>query len=555
MNEKERIIELVRQNIITMDEALKLLEASGQATATATASEAPQKEEVTTEPAVEETSTTKSDLNAMVGDVVKEASSLVDSAVAWIKTASQSAVEAIKEDDAAESSDSEVAVEPEVAGEEVAQEEPSMTERLEKSAEELAQVATRLSAELDEQQAAKQKKEEALVIARQRYRELEILAELDDLSDEMHDQQNRLATKISELEQEIQTIDDTIESTKADQKELFKSQVNQYKEDVKQFVNEAAGNAAQFGSQAGKQGRKWSKLVTKGVKTLIDSIGTKEMSMTVNVPWVKTATIEHHAEYPGADVSILDLSFFNGDVELSTHSLDTIEIESEITFLGKHEATTWEAFQELSTLSIDGDRLVFHVPTPLVSVDAVIYLPRKMYDHIKLVNTNGDITVANIEAKDLYFEAKNGDIDLERIDAVMTEFDVMNGDIALKDVTVRDIVVKNINGDFRVKGNVANATIEAVNGDVYITKTNAEDAAIRAKLVNGDIKVAIPENVNLDAECATSFGDLHHRLSNLDEETGTKRQMTYRRLLDSQAPNVTLKAVTKTGDIYLKDSE
>ena len=31
MNEKERIIELVKQQVITMDEALRLLEASAQA--------------------------------------------------------------------------------------------------------------------------------------------------------------------------------------------------------------------------------------------------------------------------------------------------------------------------------------------------------------------------------------------------------------------------------------------------------------------------------------------------------------------------------------------
>ncbi|MCW6681918.1 DUF4097 family beta strand repeat-containing protein [Aerococcaceae bacterium NML160702] len=536
MNEKERIIELVRQNIITMDEALKLLEAAGQAQQSAPSDASATNSQ---EQAVEEAPSAKTDFSAMVDEVVTSASSLVDEAMTWVKSATESTKD----------------TESELTEEESTTSERSTAEQLEQSAEELAEVAARLSAELDEQQANKQKKEEALVIARQRYRELEILAELDELSEEMRDQQERLTLKIAELEQEIQGIEEAIQETKADQKVLFKSQVNQYKEDVKQFVNEAAENAAHFGSQAGRHGRKWSQLVTKGMKNFLESIGTKEMNVTVNVPWVKSAKLDHTFVYPATEISILDLSTFNGDLSLETHDADTIEIDSEITFIGKTESISIDVFEEVATVSTDGDRLIFHVNTPRISIDATIRLPRKMYDHIKVVSLNGDISLKEIEAKDLYIEAKNGDVELEQVNAVMAELDLIHGDVKMKNVAVRDVVTKNVNGDFRMKGNIENVSVEAINGDVYLTKGDLSAANIRTQLVNGDIKVALPKGLNLEAECDTVFGELHHRLSDLDEAIRTKRQVVYRRLVSSDAPQVTVHASTKTGDIYMKDSE
>lgn len=460
MNEKERIIELVRQNIITMDEALRLLEAGGQ---TATPTDI-QTEETTATEESPESSEEQSDANtskgeAIIRETVESVRQFVNQGINWL-------AKELSDDQPEATTTEEVATELEQAAE---AEEVTANEETEKQdAAQIAEEANRLSAEYDTLKKNKDNKNEALTVARQRLRELEILAELDELSDDLSSQQQQLQMKIAELEESIQTLNEQLADVKAQQSTLFKSQVKQYKEEFKDFVHKTSENASQFSSQATSSGRKLGDIISKGVKSIMDNISTKEI--VVNIPWVKSNTVRRTHTFDGTSVSVLDFKLMNGDLEIHTHLEDEIIIETEMTIFGKGNSEV-EQSEEYGTILVDGDRLIFHVDKAFLS-HVKVSLPAKMYDHVKIVSTNSDMEFDDLEVKDLYVEVKNGDVDIRRVQAVMLEMTLLNGDVEIEESPIRDLVVKNLNGDFRMVGEVGNVLVDAVNSDVYITKTD-----------------------------------------------------------------------------------
>ena len=538
MNEKERIIELVRQNIITMDEALRLLEAGGQ---TATPTDI-QTEETTATEESPESSEEQSDANtskgeAIIRETVESVRQFVNQGINWL-------AKELSDDQPEATTTEEVATELEQAAE---AEEVTANEETEKQdAAQIAEEANRLSAEYDTLKKNKDNKNEALTVARQRLRELEILAELDELSDDLSSQQQQLQMKIAELEESIQTLNEQLADVKAQQSTLFKSQVKQYKEEFKDFVHKTSENASQFSSQATSSGRKLGDIISKGVKSIMDNISTKEI--VVNIPWVKSNTVRRTHTFDGTSVSVLDFKLMNGDLEIHTHLEDEIIIETEMTIFGKGNSEV-EQSEEYGTILVDGDRLIFHVDKAFLS-HVKVSLPAKMYDHVKIVSTNSDMEFDDLEVKDLYVEVKNGDVDIRRVQAVMLEMTLLNGDVEIEESPIRDLVVKNLNGDFRMVGEVGNVLIDAVNSDVYITKTDVTPSSMTFQLSTGDVKIAIPQQTNLDATCNVSLGDIQYRLTNVNLDSQGKIQ----RIVSSDAPQVTLNATLSTGDVYLKDN-
>src|SRR5699024_8021980 len=96
------------------------------------------------------------------------------------------------------------------------------------------------------------KKQEALVIAKQRLREIEIFAELDDLTEDMKTQQANLMAKIKRLEAEIEELSIEIDIKRQEMRQNTQSQIKKMVEDTTEQVTQAAKN---FGEEAKKEGK------------------------------------------------------------------------------------------------------------------------------------------------------------------------------------------------------------------------------------------------------------------------------------------------------------
>ena len=95
---------------------------------------------------------------------------------------------------------------------------------------------------------------------------------------------------------------------------------------------------------------------------------------------------------------------------------------------------------------------------------------------------------------------------------------------------------------------VGNLKVDAVNGDIVITKTNSESSIINAKTLSGDIKIAVPQMTNLEIEAESTYGEVHHRLNNVNQ-TGSH----IGRQVDGEHDLIKLTIASTSGNIYLKD--
>ncbi len=108
------------------------------------------------------------------------------------------------------------------------------------------------------------------------------------------------------------------------------------------------------------------------------------------------------------------------------------------------------------------------------SLDLTIYIPKKLYEYIKIVSIVGDVDVKSLEqTKYLEIKSVSGDINIHQ------------------DVCTEKIVLSTENGD--ISGYITSSDINVItaNGDISGVLELKDDTTINAKTTNGDISYSI----------------------------------------------------------------
>lgn len=463
MTQKERIIELVKQNIISMEEALQLLEAANQQNAT--------------------TDLKQEELIEMYEQVAEE------------KITNES--------------------------EEVNHEE-----------------------KLEELIANRDKKQEALLIAKQRLRELEILSELDDLTSEMEATADDLRNKVTKLEAEMIELEASIASEQQKSYAAAQETIRKFADDTASQVKQAA---ATFSKQARKEGRSLQKTITEGLRSFADHF--EDVSINMVVPWIKSRNVEHTFIFKADQLTSLDVNILNGSVNLVSDEGEEIVINADITYYGKEEENLVSTFINLNTIDQVDDQLIFHVTHPKTAVDIEMKVPKKVLDKLVIITTNGDTHIKGVELNKLMLDSKNGDIAVEETRSNLWELSSLNGDVKIIEAEGQDLDARLLNGDYRFKGAIQTMSAETVNGDLLITMQDSPQAKLNFSTATGDIKVAVGTDANLSIKASTNFGETKNRVSNLSD---LGKGYLERTLMTSDQCLI-VEAKTTMGDIFLKD--
>lgn len=474
MTQKERIIELVKQNIITMDEALQLLEASAKQE---TGSEQVENE------LVEEYQQAQS---AIEHEIHTEKDT---------KASSYTTVETLKE----------------------------VTDQYDK-------------------------KQEALKIAKQRLRELEIFAELDDLTDEMKAQKANLVEKIAELSSELEELAIEIDVSRQEQRQNVQEQIKKIVDDTAEQVSKVARN---FSEEAKKESGNLKNTLKNYVKDFAENFDKKEFNFkkefNISVPWFKSQTFTHTYHFPATNFKKVSLEILNGSAEIKTHDLPEVIFEVDGTVYGKAEEDIQTLFDSLVKIAVNEEAVIFDAMNARIAADVVVKIPKNSFEELLVNLYNGDIEITDVKVDEMNLKNKNGDIKCASAQITTVNIDSFNGDVALNEMIITELFYKMVNGDFRMKGAAGNVNGDVVNGDIIITKQNQSASNIAVKTLSGDIKVSIPAELSLVADVNIGYGELQHRLSNV-EVAGNhiERQIANNEL-------VTLELSTSSGDVYLKD--
>ncbi|WP_125704764.1 daptomycin-sensing surface protein LiaX [Lacticaseibacillus daqingensis] len=453
MNERERILELVKQGVITSEEALVLLENLAKATAqTADTPKSPidQPDLPHTDPTPE----------AATPDADEEALADLNTKLAELAGALDATDAQVK----------------------------NVTTKLSANAEQIIVLDT--MEDLDTLSDGKYQERGQL-----KQENLALKTQLETLKA----QQETLKAQIADLNREKHLINKKHFTDKV-LPDDWQDQAKDALSDIGKTVNEAT---SQIGS-----------LVKKTMGNVLDNVDWKDV--TVRVPGLATERFSHTFDFPDSAATILDLKVANGDITIDTWAQAGIQVDASVKLFGKMQADTpLQAFLDRSRIEATDDHLVFQVPNRRVQADLTIHLPKRDYDHVAVRLLNGGLTINGLSGKDLYVKSTNGDLTFNDLTAVMLETEDVNGSIKVTNGAVHDLVLETVNGDIKAQTDAKTLSLQTVNGTIRTTLAS-DFKQLTASSVNGNVKVALPVTVAVSGEARTRFGGVKSRMAGVD---------------------------------------
>ena len=514
MNERERILELVKKGVLSTDEALDLLEEMGKKI-----------QSETTETQNEET---------------------------------QHSVDNIMDDTAFEHT--------EESQEDVEDRQAQDQKNLEDILDRLATESNQASVDLDEVMVEIDGLKATLAEVREALMELNTKEELDALTEAELEVRIALEEEIKELEWTLSELYDEKANLEGQLKNIRRSQWSQKKEEFQQKMDipedwkeQANETFSQVGEKVVDVTNQMGKFLKKTFKTVSQSVSENVEWKDINVKFPGVATTKLEKEYLFEEVTatILDIQVANGQLQFKFWDKEEIKVETMIKLYGKMDAATpLAAFEERSQIDLTEDRFVIKVPNKRVRVDAIFYLPQRTYDYAAFKLLNGDIEIQGFEVKDIYVKSTNGDVTLEELKASMLEISGVNGNITICSGRIIDSIIDSVNGSVRMKTVPENLSVNLVNGDIRLTLNDEKLRRLKANTVNGDVKIALPLKQGLEGTATSSLGKIHNRLTDFEVVREKNERMNqllqFRRVNDEMA---TIELTSTTGNIYLKNNE
>lgn len=528
MKQRERILELVKQGIISTEEALVLLENAAKKEG----KEAIKKEQAHTQEADEKIATPLKPETPFFNEETETDSEFLKS----------------------EESDQDEAF---------SAEEQRDRDQLEKILESLSNEASFYSVKLDEKNLEIATLKTKLKMVQEKLMVLETKEDLDELHPEKAPEMNQMKNEINELdiqlkdlEQEKAELENQLRTVKRKQWGTQKKQISEkfeipedWKETANETLNQVTGKVVDTGNQFGK-------FMKETFSTVMENMDWKDVN--VRVPGLASTKFTHEFNYPESTASILDVKVANGNVLFKNWNSQDIKIEADVKIYGKLDtATPLEAFEKRSTVEVTDEKMVFHVPNKRIRCDLVFYLPERVYDHTAINLLNGNVKLEDFEGKDFYVKCTNGNVFFQNLTATMLETDGVNGTVTVLDSTVRDLMVKSVNGGIVTQGKIKSGNLSTVNGTVKVTLEGEDLTRMAASSVNGSVKVSFPKQYSIEGEAKSNLGTIQNRVANLEtlkeRKDRTSQLLEFRRIADTQL--LVLKLETTTGNILLKEAD
>lgn len=436
-------------------------------------------------------------------------------------------------------------------------------EDLEAYFDELATEANQISARIDEINREKQELKEDIREKQEVLMELNTKEELDALSEEDEAIRERVEAEIKVWEEQLIRLEnqeleqqEALESIREDQEAKGKRIYMNFEipEDLKEQASETFN---QVGEKLGEAGVQFGKFMKKAIKTVSETVeeNVDWKDINVKVPGVATTKFEHQFLYSDVEPTLIDVKLANGKVTFKSWDEKDIKVDAKVKLYGKmNEATPLQSFMERSQIEVNDEHITFQVPNKRVNAELVFYLPKRTYDHVAVKLLNGNLMVEELDAKDVYAKSTNGNIVFKQINATMLEIQGVNGNIEIREGEVLDSIIETVNGTISSRAAVQNYGISLINGDVKLTVGHDTLKKIKASSVNGNVKVSLPKALGLEGIAKTSLGSINHRLSDYEvvreKKEKTNRLLQFRRTNEQMAQ---IDVSTTTGSIFLKD--
>lgn len=297
-------------------------------------------------------------------------------------------------------------------------------------------------------------------------------------------------------------------------------------------------------------------IASKLKKTIINFSDNFELrDFNVKVPkFSRSKKIINTNDFTNDKIKNLNINIFNGDI-IIRKSIDGF-IHERISYrvLGNLINTSPEHFFENNTINeVTDATLNIQIPRRIKATIELSFPEDFTLINAKLAGKNTDFDINDIKMNDLILSAANGEVNFNFVELSHCEVNAVNGLIIVENSDMSEGLLNTVNGSVRTVNSVTNLEISSVNGDIVLSNIGSETLSMDAHVVNGDIKMSVPKELNYVIKAETKNGLINNRLMNAKPDSTDKNAKVM--LIEHKgSKNADLQFSTISGSIYLKDS-
>lgn len=290
----------------------------------------------------------------------------------------------------------------------------------------------------------------------------------------------------------------------------------------------------------------------------VDMTLKKIKDFDLDLNFGQSVEISHIFFQADASFSDIDIDVANGSVRVIPWDQKDVRIECKAkVYRVENQEQARQSFLKDILFAVEGEKLRFSTQQKWMKVEAVVYIPQKQYEKVRLRMFNGPISGEQLQVHHFRIKTANGKIDFSGIQGKRLEAETANGHIHIVNSTVDDMEAETINGAIKLDGDFHRVETQSFNGNLTTHVNGTRCDSLKAQATTGSIDLFVPENRSVSGEIRSSLGGYEVMLDGiqiLEEKNEVIQKMLRFRSVRNEDPALHVFAETKTGSVMVRKS-
>ncbi|MBU9712778.1 DUF4097 family beta strand repeat-containing protein [Evansella tamaricis] len=276
------------------------------------------------------------------------------------------------------------------------------------------------------------------------------------------------------------------------------------------------------GSDYRKTERKVSSFATRFSEFIEDAVQKiKEFDLDFN--FGSSVEIQHVFQHRNALIKDVDISVENGSITFQPWDENDIRIECGVkVYKVRDTDEARKYFLDEVLFDTANGRMRFESRKKTMKVNAVVYVPRKDLEKIKLYTFNGKISGENVAFDKFEAQTVNGRIGFEELEGKVVRLETVNGTISVSKLISDNCDAKTVNGTIAISSAKGELEAETLNGTIHYTLLEPANSRAYMKTTTGSVTVHVPDGVKTEGEVKSTVGGINCDLPQLTVIDETK---------------------------------
>ncbi|MEH7116436.1 DUF4097 domain-containing protein [Neobacillus vireti] len=326
-----------------------------------------------------------------------------------------------------------------------------------------------------------------------------------------------------------------------------------------QIVNELS-TAVQFEEAKKEEPNQAKYQSTKDrIFEFVDLALKKFKDLDLDLNFGHSVDLSHIFHQGEANIKDIDIDVANGAVKIIGWEQPDIRIECQAkVYRVENQDQARQNFLRDVIFTVEHEKLRFSTQQKWMKVEAVVYVPKSIYNRVRVRLFNGPISGEQITVDELRVKTANGKIVLDRFTGKKAEMQTANGKVKLKGSQFDMVEAETIKGAIQLDGEFKKLEMESFNGNISVNLHGTEAEFIQAKTAAGGIDLYIPEGLPVNGNLKTNLGGFHVNLIGiqvLEEKSEIIQKSLHFQSINHQDQLAHIYADTKTGSITIHQAQ